>query len=740
MASFDEIRNLIYSLRPSFPISEGEIHTLLSECLDKNKISYIHEAKLGEKSRIDFLIGDIGIEIKKSRPNKTSLLKQLTKYSLSDKISCLILLCEQSIHLQDSINSKPLLSISLRKIMGFLDAKKDKSEAGNKKESKNKKNIKKSGFNAIQEPKSLQTDYPNAENQHFLIPPYLSSKASSESEGFHGVLSYHKGRKAWIIKAEPYVTELIKRLFPGSSGAKRGQAYFADNPRQVGEMNWLMQRYPLEIAAKDRDRFFSQLKKARERAKNLKKLKELSKSDIAFKLSFEAKLLPFQKEGVTWLKLSQRALLADEMGLGKTIQSLALISSRGELPIIIIVPAHLVTNWENEINRFVSKDGKKLSVHRFKGLKPYEPPKADIYIMHYLLLRGWKEALADLSFKMVIFDEIQELRHSGTEKYSAASLLSQACDNVIGLSGTPIYNHGGEIWNVINIIDYHLLGDWESFTREWCYGYGNNIVAKPKLLGEFLRNEGVMLRRTKSEVLSELPEKRRLVQEIDINMPAYKSKMQEIVSKIREYQNQALSKQEKALLEGNISNAERQATGLAKAPYVAQFVRALIENGEKVLLFAHHHSVIDYFKKDLKALSPAFITGRETGAQKEKSVERFMNGKTDLCCISLRAAAGLNLQRASCVVFAELDWSPAVHSQAEDRAHRIGQRDSLLCYYLVSKDGSDQDIQNALGLKVSQFVQLMGESEQDENEVKLNESLARKHVEHILEKLNKGLF
>ena len=137
------------------------------------------------------------------------------------------------------------------------------------------------------------------------------------------------------------------------------------------------------------------------------------------------------------------------------------------------------------------------------------------------MLRGWKKALPDMNFHTVIFDEVQELRRTGTEKYSAASLLSESCQRVIGLSGTPIYNYGSEIWNVINILDYHFLGDWETFTREWCSGYGNRIVSKPELLGDHLRREGLMLRRTKQEVLPELPEKRRLVQEIDADDALY---------------------------------------------------------------------------------------------------------------------------------------------------------------------------------------------------------------------------
>ena len=110
-----------------------------------------------------------------------------------------------------------------------------------------------------------------------------------------------------------------------------------------------------------------------------------------------------------------------------------------------------------------------------------------------------------------------------------------------------------------------------------------------------------------------------------------------------------------------------------------------------------------------------------------------MRGGTNLCVISLRSAAGLNLQRASCVVFGELDWSPAVHAQAEDRAHRMGQQDSILCYYLVAPQGSDRDMQDALGLKVSQFVQLMGDKAPDMDDVQRAQRAAKAHIGRMLE-------
>lgn len=112
-----------------------------------------------------------------------------------------------------------------------------------------------------------------------------------------------------------------------------------------------------------------------------------------------------------------------------------------------------------------------------------------------------------------------------------------------------------------------------------------------------------------------------------------------------------------------------------------------------------------------------------------------MTGRTNLCCISLRAASGLNLQRASCVVFGELDWSPAVHSQAEDRAHRMGQTDSILCYYLVSAGGSDQEMQDALGLKVSQFVGLMGDAPQSQSDALAGAQEAHQYIEKLVKRL-----
>ena len=549
----------------------------------------------------------------------------------------------------------------------------------------------------------------------------------------YGTLSYNHKSNCWMIRGEPCVTELAKRLFPGCDGRGRGVARFTAHKRIIGDLNWLMLRYPLEIKEADRSRWENALAEAREYA--LRREKALSAPQTVEPPvgEFCGQLREFQKMGLAYLLNNRRCLLADEMGLGKTVQSLSFIASANTYPAIVVVPPHLVRNWVAECERFLKSDG-SLRIHVIRGLTPYPLPEADIYIIHYLLLRGWKKELEKYDFEAVIFDEIQELRHGGTEKYSSASLLAGSSENVIGLSGTPIYNLGSEIWNVINIIDYHCLGDWESFSREWCCGYGSRMIAKPELLGEHLKREGLMLRRNKSEVLSELPPKRRLVQYIDFDDKVYADLMRPLSEKFICLRD-ADTPSKKALIEDEICQINRQATGVSKAPFVAAFVSALIENGEKVLLMAHHHAVMDIYRNELKACRPVFITGRETDAQKQKSVDDFMNGKTDLCVISLRSASGLNLQRATCVVFGELDWSPAVHSQAEDRAHRMGQKDSVLCYYLISPAGSDSEMQDALGLKVSQFVGIMGDEVPADEDVLASQNEAREHIKNMVRAL-----
>ncbi len=755
----EEVLQALAAIRAPQTQDEYDLHGMVAEALENAGIPFRHEAPLAPRCRVDFLCGEIGIEIKRGRPERIPVEHQLRRYAQSGKLAALILVSERSRPVPGFVEGIPLYAVSLQKLWGVAVAAsgEEAEEEAHQMIREEDRSLPEERKNAAA-PKSAAPPDSKCESAAFPaqspafpketpaapaledlilqslqqedVPPFLRSAAAAGP--VYGTLSYNARRKCWVIKGDPAVTELAKRLFPGSD-SRRGEARFTAHRRIVGDVNWLMLRYPLEINPRDRERWQQALQGARDYYRAREKARTAPMASPLSPAVFSGQLRPFQQAGLSWLLLTPRALLADEMGLGKTVQALACAAQEGAFPLLIVPPPHLCRNWSAETRRFLRINGREPRIHMIRGLTPYSLPEADVYILHYLLLRGWKQALRQMQFHTVIFDEVQELRRAGTEKYSAASLLSENCERVMGLSGTPIYNYGGEIWNVINILDYHFLGDWESFSREWCAGYGNRIVLKPQLLGDHLRREGLMLRRTKQEVLPELPEKRRLVQEIDDNDALYAQLMAPVWEKLHRWRrDQDMTASARALLEDQISQEERQATGLAKAPYVCQFVKALLSAGEKVLLFAHHHAVMDAYKKELKQEHPVFITGRETGAKKEEAVDRFMTGKTDLCCISLRAASGLNLQRATCVVFGELDWSPAVHSQAEDRAHRMGQKDSLLCYYLVSPRGSDQTMQEALGLKVSQFLGLMGDTPESQAQASAGANYARMHVEKLV--------
>ncbi len=559
------------------------------------------------------------------------------------------------------------------------------------------------------------------------IPAYLADPHPVGGRTY-GTLSYKNGN--WSISGEPPVIQLAKRLFPGSSG-KTGIATFPTSKRTLGDLNWLMLRYPLTIAEEDK-RIWQNAKDAC--VAHI--LKSIAITEKPQKISppptsFNGELREFQKEGLAMMLHHRRMLLADEMGLGKTPQFLSLLAYTGEYPALVVVPPHLITQWQRESSRFLP--GVKIEIIR--GLTPYQLPEAHIYLIHYGLLRGWKNALPG-RHRVICFDEVQELRRTGTQKYSAASLIAGEAETVIGLSGTPIYNAGGEIWSVLNILEMHCLGGWESFTREWCEGYGSTAVVNPVLLGHRLKEEGLMLRRTKLDVLPELPPKRRVIEEIDADDGVFGEMVAGAVELAKGYDN-IESVLEKGRTLREIVRSVRQATGIAKAPYVAIFVRALLEAGESCLVFAHHHGVIDILCDSLSNWKPSVVTGRETREQKDTAVTRFQDGLSKVCIMSLRACSGLNMHAAKCVIFAELDWSPAVHSQAEDRAHRIGQNDSVLAYYLVwnGSESSDPDVMEKLGFKTSQFKGIMGDKEETEEDRILAIESAKNHMNSIVAKL-----
>lgn len=574
------------------------------------------------------------------------------------------------------------------------------------------------------------------------LPAHL--QPIKDQDYYYGKLTYWPDKDMWIIEAQPTVMQLVKRLFPASDFGP-GSAKFKANKRITGDLNWLMMRYPLEI--EDKEQWDKVFQEAVTHTIHAKEMLARPKKKIP-SLLFKGNLREYQKEALSWMLHFKRTLLADEMGLGKTVSFIALMATVTHFPVLIVCPKHLITQWREMICEYMEvpvPNGANLElfpssnqfIHEIKGTKPYPLPDASIYLTHYGLLGYWKEILPEIGFHLVGFDEIHHLRHSSTNKYSTASLISERAEYVIGMSGTPIYNYGNEMWNITNIIDFHCLGDWESFSREWCVGYGEKIVGKPDLLGEHLRQEGLLLRRTKDlpEIAKEIPPKFRAVYSVDMEEDLFRKMMKTTIQKAKEYDS-ITDWRERGLAKTRIIEDTRRATGVAKAPYVSLFVRTLLENGERVILFGYHHDVYEIWEEELKDFQPAVIHGK--AKKREEDRQRFLNGETDLLILSIRSAEGLNLQGSCrCVVFGELDWSPAIHSQAEDRVHRYGQTQQVMAYYLVAAGGSDEDIQETLGLKKSQIVGLMGDKVESEDDKVFSQSIANQYMDSLIERLKK---
>jgi len=219
-----------------------------------------------------------------------------------------------------------------------------------------------------------------------------------------------------------------------------------------------------------------------------------------------------------------------------------------------------------------------------------------------------------------------------------------------------------------------------------------------------------MLRRTKADVGRELPELVKVPHHVDSDPKALDAVADNVAELARLVLKSGIDGLTKRNAAGELDWKLRQATGIAKAPYVAAFVRMLVEAGAgKVVLYGWHREVYSLWLEQLKALRPVMFTGSETPAAKQRSFEAFVEGDAQVLVMSLRAGAGLDGLQAVCstVVFGELDWSPGVHEQCAGRLHRDGQKDSVVAYYLVSDSGSDPVIADTLGLKQEQIAGVM---------------------------------
>jgi SNF2 family DNA or RNA helicase len=495
----------------------------------------------------------------------------------------------------------------------------------------------------------------------------------------------------------PHVAIRLKQLFPRIPKWKSGCFLFPNDLNHCADLSWFLSRYPMEISEEDQAKLEygrQQFERRQELYEEILKPGYKPPQRIGLREGKAFRL--YQEQAIDLTLAREKLLLGDDVGLGKTITAAGVMLDPRALPAAVVVQTHLQQQWKEMIEAFTT-----LRVHKIKGTRPYKLPEADVYLFKYSQLLGWVDTFGDGYYKAVIFDEIQELR-TGTKsgKGAAARKLSEAVVYRLGLSATPIYNYGAEIWNIMQFIDDGILGTYEEFIREWCVD--DKRVQDPDSLGSYLREQNVFLRRTKKDVGQQLPQINTIIEHVPSDAATLKS-VEELARTL------AIKTTYGTFTERGRAGREldlllRHATGVAKAYGVAQYAKIFLEAGVPIILAGWHRDVYDIWLQELAAYSPVMYTGSESEREKLEAVRRFVQGDTDLFIMSLRSGAGLDgLQhRCSTILIGELDWSPKVHEQLIGRLDREGQEEQITVVYLITNEGSDPPMVELLGLKSSQ--------------------------------------
>lgn len=544
----------------------------------------------------------------------------------------------------------------------------------------------------------------------------------------------------WRIECEPHVMILLKRLFDGINKHVVGHVRMGDTPKNAFDLGWFLTRYPMQLSPAASEWLERRTREHEARAALVQQVLGEEYTPPVFAMSKPAR--DYQAREADLCLRGRSLLVADDVGLGKTITAAALFTDPRVRPALYVTLTHLPKQMKEKFEEFIPG----VSVHILKSGIPYDltvgPRGAkvrfpDIIIANYHKLSGWKETLASV-IKSVVFDEVQELRTGVvSDKGSAARALAEAAEYRMGLTATPVYNYGDEMYNIMNVIAPGCLGAWDEFLREWCVkaSASHHKIKEPKAFGTWLRESGFYVRHTRKSVGRELPRCDIQPHVIEADLAALDKVKPEAAELAKVILAQdGFSNFDKMRAAGDLDMRLRQATGLAKSRYVASFVRMVAESGEKVVLYGWHRAVYDIWMSELADLKPVLYTGSESPTQKDKAKDAFVKGDSQVMIISLRAGAGLDGLQHVCntVVFGELDWSPGVHTQNIGRVHRDGQKDPVAAFFLLAEHGSDPVIADVLQIKNMQLegiqdpnAELVEELQVDVDRIKL---LAQKYL------------
>ena len=419
---------------------------------------------------------------------------------------------------------------------------------------------------------------------------------------------------------------------------------------------------------------------------------------------------PYQLQGIARGLQLKRFINGDDMGLGKTLESIATINKADAFPCLVICPNVVKINWQREWHKFTDKKAMVLT-DSVRDSWPFfwQTGMNQVFIVNYESLRKYfvrritkaeKWTLKDVEFhntiklfKSVIIDESHKVKSTATQQTQFCKGIASGKEYIILLTGTPVVNKPKDLVAQLGIMDRMIdMGGWKVFMLRYCSG--PNQASNLKELNYKLWQH-CFFRREKSKVLTQLPDKVRQIVSCEItNRKEYMDAERDLIDYLKRYKEADDEKIQKSL-KGEVMvriGILKDITARGKLKEVIDFVKDFRENGKKIILFCNLHEIVDRL---LVAFPSAVcVTGRQNMQEKQASVDAFQkNPKTDVIICSIKAAsAGITLTAASDVAFIELPWTYADCDQAESRAHRIGQKDSVNCYYLLGRRTIDQKL------------------------------------------------
>ena len=458
------------------------------------------------------------------------------------------------------------------------------------------------------------------------------------------------------------------------------------------------------------------------------KLPELKVLDRPHQLKIEP--YPYQLEGIQRGLELKRFMNTDEPGLGKSMQSIATINLANAFPCLVICPASLKINWEREWNKFTDKKAMVLT-DSVRDSWPFfwQTGLNQVFIVNYESLKKYfvyrvkksaRFTLRDVEFKntinlfkSVIIDESHRVKSSATQQSKFTKGICAGKEWIIQLTGTPVVNKPKDLVAQLSILNrMEDFGGYKNFVQRYCSG--PNEASNLKELN-FKLWETSMFRREKRHVLKDLPDKTRqtLITEIT-NRKEYQDAEDDLINYLIKYKDASDEKIQRAL-RGEVMvriSILRQISARGKLKEVIEFVKDFREQGQKIVLFCSLHEIVDGLKKAFP--SAVSVTGRENQAEKQASIDSFQNNpKTDIIICSIRAAGvGLTLTASSNVAFIEFPWTYADCVQCEDRCHRIGQKDSVTCYYFLGRKTIDEKVYQIIQDKKGIAAAITGSTEQ----------------------------